>query len=269
MRNKENAVSVIIPTQGNRSNLPKAISSVLNQKDVLCQIIVVFNGYKEDFDKIKEELLLKYKDLPVEIYEIKESGANKARNLGVAKSSYDIIAFLDDDDDWLSNKLKLQVTELIKTKSNFSYTARNIVTPIKTYYSFKEPKNKDYYNLIASENFIGGFSSVLLKKELFYLAGELDSNLSCFQDYEFYLRAMKYAKISYVKEPVVNYSQHFGVKISNNYIANKESSLIIKEKYLESERYLKIEKSLRTMLIRKGIKYFNFNVLFFALRNFR
>lgn len=95
---------LIIPTLGRKSVL-KSIESALKQSIKPKQIVVVLNSNNNGsfiLDKYKREIELFVNEIP---------GASNARNLGMEKlnENIDIVAFLDDDDTWLENKMELQI----------------------------------------------------------------------------------------------------------------------------------------------------------------
>jgi glycosyltransferase involved in cell wall biosynthesis len=97
-------VSVIIPVyQGDRF-LAAAIESVLNQTYTNYEIIVINDGSTDNSD----DVLLPYLDKIRYVYQ-KNQGVAAARNLGIQMAKGEFIAFLDQDDFWLADKLALQV----------------------------------------------------------------------------------------------------------------------------------------------------------------
>jgi glycosyltransferase involved in cell wall biosynthesis len=103
--------SVIIPTIGRRSVL-KSIESVIKQTVKPHQIVVVLNGNCNGafiLDEFKKD---------IQLYLYHKSGVSNARNLGMEKLNEDIdlVAFLDDDDTWLEDKMKLQIEFIKKHK---------------------------------------------------------------------------------------------------------------------------------------------------------
>ncbi len=96
--------SVIIPTIGRKSVL-QSIESVMNQTVKPNQILVILNQNPDKtllVDAIGNDVQLFFNDKP---------GVSNARNLGMEKVSkeIDLVAFLDDDDAWLDNKMELQI----------------------------------------------------------------------------------------------------------------------------------------------------------------
>jgi len=97
-------VSIIIPVyQGDRF-LAEAIESVLNQTYTNYEIIVVDDGSTDN----SREVLLPYLDKIRYVYQ-ENQGVAAARNRGIKIARGEFIAFLDQDDFWLPDKLALQV----------------------------------------------------------------------------------------------------------------------------------------------------------------
>jgi glycosyltransferase involved in cell wall biosynthesis len=99
-------VSVIIPTLRRPTVVLRALGSVLAQTFADFEVIVVIDGPD---DPTRESLATIY-DPRVRVVPLQENvGIARVRNAGIAASSAPYIAFLDDDDEWLPNKLALQV----------------------------------------------------------------------------------------------------------------------------------------------------------------
>jgi len=95
-------VSVIIPVYNGERFLAEAIESALNQDYPDFEIIAVDDGSTDR----SPEILGSYPDLRVIRQE--NRGVAAARNRGLESSGGDYIAFLDQDDLWLPEKLRRQ-----------------------------------------------------------------------------------------------------------------------------------------------------------------
>lgn len=97
------SVSVVIPTIG-RSSLEAAVQSALAQTYAVSEVIVVVDSDVEPVvpkdDRVKV------------VHTGSGAGSSRARQLGIEKSTGDVIGLLDDDDVWLPNKLDVQLASL-------------------------------------------------------------------------------------------------------------------------------------------------------------
>lgn len=96
-------VSVIIPTHNRAHMILRAVYSALGATGAEDEIIVVDDGSTDD----TEGALAPVRDR-IRYVRIAQSGAGKARNVGIERASKPLIAFLDSDDEWLPFKLTLQ-----------------------------------------------------------------------------------------------------------------------------------------------------------------
>lgn len=109
-------ISVVIPTFDRPFFLKRAIDSVINQNYTKFEIIVVVDGVSNKTAKLIEEIK-KNHDIKLKLIQTEEKvGGSEARNIGVRCASGNLIALLDDDDEWLSDKLSSQVKLIKKCK---------------------------------------------------------------------------------------------------------------------------------------------------------
>ena len=110
-------VSVIIPTFNGEETIERAIMSILNQKsDAGIEILVCDDCSTDTTVDIARNLGCK-----VFINKENSGGPNKGKNVGIKRATGDCIAFLDQDDEWLPNKLKNQLKE-IENGNDFIYS---------------------------------------------------------------------------------------------------------------------------------------------------
>ena len=100
-------VSVVIPTFNRAQYIVRTITSVTNQSFSDFELIIVDDGSTDSTEELVNELSLN--DPRIKYIKSTNMGVSHARNLGVDNSSGQLIAFLDSDDEWIANKLKLQV----------------------------------------------------------------------------------------------------------------------------------------------------------------
>ena len=102
-------VTAVIPTHNRPQLVCRAVKSALHQTYINLEILVVVDG--PDVNTVK--LLEGFNDPRLRIVELAtNAGAAEARNVGVRAAKGEWIAFLDDDDEWISTKIEKQVALL-------------------------------------------------------------------------------------------------------------------------------------------------------------
>ena len=152
--NKLPSVTIVIPYKNNLKYLFIALKSAFNQTYQKFKIIIIYDDEdKSDFYKIKNFLKTtdKKKTLSVKIIVNKNNlGAGFSRNVGIKNSKSKYIAFLDADDRWAKNKLKLQIEFMEKNNILFSHTSYEIINNNK-FVSFRVAKKQiTFQDLIKS-----------------------------------------------------------------------------------------------------------------------
>jgi glycosyltransferase involved in cell wall biosynthesis len=134
-------VSVIIATYNRYSHLLNAINSVRNQTYKNVEIIVVNDGSTQtEYSNLLGNNIIQI-NLPENtrmMFGYPCPGYSRTQGMRIATGEY--IAFLDDDDIWLPNKLELQLEAMNKTgclmSTTDSYADYEIYNPEKQYKRF-------------------------------------------------------------------------------------------------------------------------------------
>ena len=165
-------VSVVIPTHDRPKLLLRAIGSVLSQTYQEIEVIVVVDRPEQDTVSAVQSVDDPRVKLIINPYSCTAAGA---RNAGADRATSEWIAFLDDDDEWLPNKLEKQIAFASGRAPALVSCLSRIVTPTATYiwprviYDNHTPL--DEY-LFVRRSLFGGFpiiqtSSYLLPRQLF------------------------------------------------------------------------------------------------------
>ena len=224
-------VSVIIPTHNRAAFLRGAIASVLNQTFQDFELLVVDDASDDD----TPQAVAGFKDERIRYFRHETNkGGSAARNTGIRNSSCDFIAFLDDDDEWLPEKLNKQMELILASepKVGVVYTGYLDVDPTNgQILSTQIPlKRGNLTQHLLRENCIGSASSVLVRRSCLQQIGWFDENLPCSQDYDLWIRISKGFFFDCVRLPLFKYSVH-GNKISTDTEARYRGLDIIKKKY--------------------------------------
>ena len=121
---KNDLISVIIPSYNRYEYLKNAINSVLNQTYKNFEIIVVNDGstqkeyYENEFPKSVKLINLETNQKNLIGY----VSEGYIRNFGIREAQGSYVAFLDDDDIWLPEKLELQLSGMKESNLKFSST---------------------------------------------------------------------------------------------------------------------------------------------------
>lgn len=242
-------ITVVITTYKREPSLIiRAIQSVLCQTFKDIEIIVVDDSpadypYRKD---VEAAVLKCQKNSNISIFYIqheKNCGACVARNTGMKHAKGEYIAFLDDDDEWLPEKLEKQIHVLISTDAALVYCGRICKNDI-TGESIAENVhfiNGDVFNQLIYSNFIGSTSFPLLKTDCLKAIGGFDEQMQSAQDYDVWLRIAEKYKVNYVKEPLVIYHEHGGEQITSNPKKKISGLERINEKY---KRYIENNKDI-------------------------
>jgi glycosyltransferase involved in cell wall biosynthesis len=105
-------VSAVIPTRNRAQLVCRAVESALHQTYLNLEVIVVIDGPDANTVKLLEGL----HQTRLRVVEHTETaGPAEARNIGVRAARGKWIAFLDDDDEWISTKIERQIAHLAGT----------------------------------------------------------------------------------------------------------------------------------------------------------
>ncbi len=210
----EPRVSVVVPTYRRPELLCRAVDSVLRQSFVETEVIVVDdNGLGHPMQEATQQALQASFDDPRLHYIANEQGVGggEARNVGIRAARGEYIAFLDDDEDWLPEKLAEQVRLLDQAQSE--------VGVVDTGFYDLKPGRKARKALPKMQGWIferllrrtGGrapkLSTLLCRKSALEAVGLFDPELPARQDYDLFVRLAREYRFESVMKPLA-YKRH-------------------------------------------------------------
>lgn len=214
----EKLVSVIIPTyKRNLFYLSRAVKSVRQQTYKNYEIIIVDDNI---FNSNYSYKIMKYCTLNNIKYlrTNGRQGANKARNIGARYAKGEFLTFLDDDDVWLPNKLKIQLA-YFSDNVGMTYTNGYVITPTFKWL-YTNPHNFVYkgnlYKLLLY-NYIGPTITAVIRRECFFRVGMFDETMPSKQDYDLWIRITRNYEIKGINQPLFLYMQHDSYQMTKNY----------------------------------------------------
>jgi len=215
-------VSVIIPTYNRADLLPRALNSVLNQTFQDFELIIVEDGSTDNTKQLVEEFQKKDERIKY-IWQKNSGGPAKPKNTGIKNSQGEFIAFLDDDDEWLPEKLETQLNKIEENDYDIFFSNWYLWNPETNQknkaFNFNPLNNKkDLFKIFIKRN-IGNPSTVIIKKAKLEKIGYFDEKLKPSEDYDLWLRfILNNARVGFSEEPLYLYRQHIKQMSSNQYI---------------------------------------------------
>ncbi len=248
-------VTAVVTTCKRKTEIvERALKSVAGQTYKNLEIILV-NDFPEDkaLSKELEALCGSFERKVIYAPVKRNSGSNAARNLGAALSNGVFIAFLDDDDEWLPEKIELQAEKMSDESVGIVYS--NIwIDSEKTHtkslrFNMESPEG-DLYSSLFHDNIIGSTSFPLIRKRAFDEVGGFDETVPALQDMELWLRITRKYKAVYINKPLGVYYFTAGDRIS----AHPERRISGYEKIYEQHReFLLNHKSERAAFDLQGV----------------
>ena len=203
----QDLVSAIITTHKRTPTvLKRAIESVLSQTYSHIEVIIVDDAPNYEQHNEITKLVQSYGE-KVSYYVSERTGACASRNLGINKAKGKYIALLDDDDEWLPEKLDI-LLPLFHGNVGLVYGAFETISNGESINKVIEKKkyrgNVEEF-LFRKGNFIGGCSIPVFLKTSIMEVGLFDESLPSAQDFDAWIRIAKKYEVEYTEKPVVNY----------------------------------------------------------------
>lgn len=230
------AISVVVPTYNRAGLLRRTLASVLAQTVPPLEVLVADDGSTDDTAQALREfgdrvrhLALPHRGLPA-----------ASRNAGLRAARGDWVAFLDDDDLWLPQKLERQLVaaaeaglvccnaELIDEHD--APRGRNL------HESHPLAKEPDPLRALIGGNYVV-CSSVLARTDLLREAGGFHEGPELRQlaeDYDLWLRCALRAPVRYEHEPLVRYrvSSAGSLSVGADPLRQAEALAAVRERFI-------------------------------------
>lgn len=225
------SVEVVIATHQRPDLLRRAVESVRAQSYAgSLSVTVVFDRQEPD------DAIASSEGIPVRVLaNVRTPGLPGARNTGILSSDTDLIAFLDDDDEWLPQKLARQVAFMeAAAGAQMASTAIEVVFEGTRSVRRAGKEFVTHGDLLASRMSMLHSSTFLFRREL--LVGELglvDEAAPAGQneDWDMLLRASEAAPIAHLDEPLVAVRWGGTSRFADAWRTRVEGALWILEKH--------------------------------------
>lgn len=214
-------VSVIIPTYNGSKTIRRAIESALNQTYPNIEVVVVNDASTDNTLEVLKEI--KDKRLKIFNHEInKERSISRNDAMKFAKGEY--LAFLDDDDEWLKDKITKQL-EYLKTKNPTEWKAVLSSHEIEGRKVIHKEEGNITENIFMMQTSLGAGSCLLIHRDVLNKIGYFNEKYSRHEDLEFVLRYLKQYKLATMQDILTIVHGHSGVPTGDVMVEVKESFL--------------------------------------------
>ena len=225
-------VSVVIPTYNRSDRILPTVASVLAQTASPLEVLIVDDGSTDDTARVCADL-----PEPVRYIKKENGGVASARNVGIREARGEWVAFLDSDDTWDPEKIRLQLEVLEETGAGWSCTDCVCVdgsdtayegaqgfqrtfplfdelgrTPVEHFRSALEERRIGDSTVFFGDAFAMLFfgnvllpSSLMVRRDLLEKIGSFRAELRFAEETEFALRVAAESPAVFVMRPLVRY----------------------------------------------------------------
>lgn len=192
--NKQELVSIVIPTYNRAYILSRAIESVLNQTYRNIELIIIDDGSTDN----TEEIVKNFSDPRIKYIRHSENrGIPFSRNTGIKNSKGDFIAFLESDDEYLPKKIE-------KIMRIFRDSLAHIGMVASNYYIMDEKgKEKRIRKTDNKKRIFPHVSSWVIRSRVFEKVGLFDERILLSDEVDFFSRFRKRFSFHFIDEPLL------------------------------------------------------------------
>jgi glycosyltransferase involved in cell wall biosynthesis len=204
-------VSVVVPAFDGENRIAGTLRQLRHQTFRDFEIVVVDDGSRDGTAAVVRRLV--NDDPRIRLVEQANRGTAGARNRGIAEARGDLIAFLDDDDLWLPQKLELQVArldEVPKAAVVSCFSALVDADHRLLGWRFGGETEGDVYREMLEWDMVSGGSVALARRAALEEVGGYDESLRHRADWDLWIRLSRTYSFTCVPQALVGYTRRAG-----------------------------------------------------------
>lgn len=201
----EPLVSVIITSYKGSDSIARTINSVKNQTYKNIELIVVDdNGLGTKEQLATENIVKKFEGIKYIPHKVNKNGS-AARNTGAREANGEFYCFLDDDDEFLENKISLQVAKFAELSDDYAivYCSFIDIDQNGKETTIIAEKNGDILIYSLLDQIKVATSLFMVRKSAYDEVNGFDESFRRHQDWEFVARVSSKYKADYVPDVLV------------------------------------------------------------------
>jgi glycosyltransferase involved in cell wall biosynthesis len=245
-------ISIIMNCYNGEKYLKESLKSILAQSYFNWELIFFDNSSNDNSKKIFRS----FKDKRFKyFFSSKLLSLYNARKVALDKTKGDYISFLDVDDIWKKNKLKIQLRKINQTKTDFVYSNYDILKNNIFSIGFEKKQPEGFVsNVLLQHPFIPILTVFFKKKILKENNLKFDKKYNIIGDFDLFFKLSKIVAFSYIHEPLAIYrkhSQNFSILNTNLFVKEysfwlKQNKKILSKESIKNLEYLTSYLSVKT-----------------------
>jgi glycosyltransferase involved in cell wall biosynthesis len=202
-------VTVVVPTYNRANLIRETLDSILAQQFADFELVVVSDGCTDGTEAAVES----YRDPRIRLIRQPNSGGPaRPRNTGVQNARGKYVAFCDDDDLWMPEKLARQVEAMERNPDAALCFTRGVTFGNGDFFArhaLKKGVDRNHFRRLLYGNFIAN-SSVMVRRSVLAEVGpfNVEKFLHGAEDYEMWLRIAYRHRLLRIDEPLIRYRVH-------------------------------------------------------------
>jgi glycosyltransferase involved in cell wall biosynthesis len=243
-------VSVVVATRNRRALLAQTLRSVLWQRDVAFEVIVVDDGSTDD----TADAVRAFADPRIRVLRNETSvGVAAARNRGADDARGTWLAFTDDDDLWAPHKLARQLQAARALEREWVYGGAVVIDADAHIRRVQVPLAPEAIvtELLRSAVIPGGASNVAVHRSAWDHAGGFDARFVVMADWDLYIRLAKRGLPACVDHPLVARRLH-GTSLSFDIAGIEREIRLIETEHRTSADWARMRRWMAHSCLRAG-----------------
>lgn len=223
-------VTVVVPTRNRADLLRMTLRSVLAQRNVDLEIVVVDEASSDHTPELLQTLVERLPDGRLHtVRHAQPKGVSAARNAGLEMARGEWVSFVDDDDLWTPDKLSGQVRAATTEGARWAYSgAVQFLPDLRAWAVLGSPEVEEVCRHLPSGNNVPACASnILMQRSAFASVGGFDTGLQILADWDAALRMLVIGPPARDPALTVAYRLHSGtMSVDNDDLLLREAEVI-------------------------------------------